>query len=235
MYGACGYGGPTNKGGLFRIKTDGSSFQVLHDFDGVTDGELPVGTPLIASNGKLYGSTGFGDVDGNGYLFSMDTTGTNFTVLRNLSNADGGSPWTGMIQASDGLIYGGTQIGGPGGGGTLFKMNLDGSGFTVVKTFDINTEGQGVHSLIDLNGNFVLPVALISFTAEKNGQTVLLKWKTAQEQNSDRFEIERSADGRNFNTIGNVAATGNTNSIRNYSFTDNGPMTQYQLLPPEAN
>jgi len=225
LYGSCGYGGAANKGGIFRIKPDGSSYQELHVFDGTTDGELPVATPQIARNGKLYGSTAFGGADGNGFLFRMDTTGTNFTILRALSNSDGGSPWTDMIQASDSLIYGGTFIGGSGGGGTIFKMNLDGTGFSVIKNFDITTEGQGVYSLLDLNGMFVLPVELLSFDAEKKGESVLLTWKTAQEQNSSRFEIERSNNGVTFKLIGTVASAGNSTTTKNYSLTDNLPST----------
>jgi hypothetical protein len=212
---------------------------VLHEFNGTTDGDTPVGGLLIANNGKIYGSTVNGGSNLNGYLFRIDTTGTNFTILRDLSNSDGGSPWTAMIQGSDGLIYGGTQIWGTNGGGTLFRMNLDGSNFTVIKNFDINTEGQGVHSLLDLNGGFTpLPVTLFSFDAQKRNQTTLLTWKTAQEQNSDRFEIQRSPDGIRYSTIGTVAASGNTNTTVNYSFTDTRPLTgvnYYRLQQIDAD
>ena len=129
-----------------------------------------------------------------------------------------------MIQASDGLIYAGTNSGAGGtSGGNIVKINPDGSGFAVVRSFDLDTEGQVVNSLIDLNGGSVLPVQLFTFTAQKADQTVLINWKTAQEQNSDRFEIERSTDGNSFKTIGSVAAIGNTHTITSYSFTDTQP------------
>jgi uncharacterized repeat protein (TIGR03803 family) len=130
-----------------------------------------------------------------------------------------------MIQASDGLMYGSTQIGGSGGSGTIFRINLDGSGFTVIKSFNAETEGQGVGStIIDLNGNFALPVQWVKFTATKKEQSTLLSWQTASEQNSDRFEIERSSNGTVFNYIGTVASTNNSNGAR-YSFQDNNPLT----------
>jgi len=157
------------------------------------------------------------------YLYRIDTTGANFTVIRDLSSTDGGNPWMSMIQASDGLIYGGTQTGDT-TGGTIFRFDTTGGGFTVVRNLEYETEGAGVSSLLDLNGNFTLPVELISFKADKQNQTVLLTWKTAQEQNSDRFEIERSSNGTAFNSKGSVAAAGNTNSITNYSFKDIDPM-----------
>lgn len=220
LYGAAGYGGSAGKGGLFRIKKDDNSYQVLHEFNG-TDGELPVGSLLLADNGKLYGTTAYGGSNNLGSIFRIETTGSNFTTLRDLSDGDGTSPWTGLIQASDGLIYGGTQTGGAGFGGTLFKMDLNGSGFAVIRDFNFETEGQGVQSLIDLNGNFnPLPVQFITFTAQKTDQGALLSWQTATEQNSDYFEVERSTDGIGFASIGRVRASGNSNHISSYSFTD---------------
>lgn len=223
LYGAAGYGGAENKGGIFRIRTDGTNYQVLQDFTGATAGSLPVGSPIIASNGKLYGTTSGGGTNGEGIVYRIDTTGSNFLVLRNLGGTDGGSPWTGVIQASDGLIYGATATGGFGVGGTVFKMNLDGSGFAVVKEFDYLNEGQSAVGILDLNGSFVLPVELVSFNAEKKQQTSLLLWETAQEMNSDRFEIERST-GAGFTSIATVRSAGNTNSLTHYSFTDHHPL-----------
>ena len=225
LYGACGYGGSEGNGGLFRIRTNGSGYQVLHDFiaaDGA--GSLPVGTPYIANNGKIYGTLDFGGPAGDGSIYSIDSVGTNFTVLHLFTGfTDGAAPWGGMIQASDGLMYGSTQIGGSGGGGTIFRINLDGSGFTVIKNFD-QAEGQGVAStIIDLNGNFSLPVQWVKFTATKREQSTLLSWQTASEQNSDRFEIERSSNGTVFNSIGTVASTNNPNGAH-YSFRDNDPL-----------
>ncbi len=227
LYGACGYGGSESKGGLFRIRTNGSGYQVLHEFttaDG--SGSLPVGTPYIANNGKIYGTVSFGGPTDEGAVYRIDSVGTNFVVLHQFSGFTQGSyPWGGMIQASDGLMYGSTQTGGSGGGGTIFKLNLDGSGFTVIKNINIETDGQGISStIIDLNGNFALPVQWVKFTATKKEQSTLLSWQTAAEQTSDRFEIERSANGTVFNSIGTVASTNNPNGAQ-YSFQDNNPLT----------
>ena len=74
-----------------------------------------------------------------------------------------------------------------------------------------------------------LPVTLISFTASKvpgdpKGATALLNWQTASEVNSDRFDIERSQDGKKWTTIGNVTANGDKKSNSWYSFPDKNPM-----------
>lgn len=230
LYGTCNFGGAEGKGGVFRLHTDGTGYQLLHDFTGVNSGAQPRGIPLIASNGKLYGITLIGGATGEGTLYSMDLTGTNFTTLREfVSGTDGGFPVSSMIQASDGRLYGSNAFGGPSSGGTIYSTNLDGSNFTLVNSFAFNTDGQSLNGILDLNGNFVLPVELISFTAEKKGTGVLLSWKTAQELNSDHFDIERSTGGNNFITIGKVKSAGNTTAVTSYSFTDQNPSNGINL------
>jgi Secretion system C-terminal sorting domain/FG-GAP repeat len=51
-----------------------------------------------------------------------------------------------------------------------------------------------------------------------------LTWITTQENNSSHFEVERSADGINFNRLGNVAAAGYSSQSKNYSFNDMAPL-----------
>ncbi|KAA9327719.1 T9SS type A sorting domain-containing protein [Hymenobacter busanensis] len=65
-----------------------------------------------------------------------------------------------------------------------------------------------------------LPVALVSFTAERRGTAAWLRWATASEKNNDRFDIEASADGRQFRRIGQVAGHGSSAQGFTYSFTD---------------
>jgi len=62
---------------------------------------------------------------------------------------------------------------------------------------------------------------LLSFTIESFNLKPKLTWITGNENNLDYFSIERSGDGINFVTIGNVDAAGNTSSNTNYEFQDN--------------
>lgn len=72
-------------------------------------------------------------------------------------------------------------------------------------------------------GEATLPVALSDFYGKKLNNTVQLFWETATELNNSHFEIERSADGKNFNTIGEVIGNGTTLEVQKYSFTDKTP------------
>lgn len=66
-----------------------------------------------------------------------------------------------------------------------------------------------------------LPVKLSSFTAFRTGADISLQWKTQYEQNSSHFNIQRSTDGINFTSIGNIQAKGNASTASDYQFTDN--------------
>ena len=65
-----------------------------------------------------------------------------------------------------------------------------------------------------------LPVTLASFTALKKENGTLLAWTTTTETNSQRFEIQRSADSKNWNMIGSVSAAMNSKALHSYVFED---------------
>lgn len=68
-----------------------------------------------------------------------------------------------------------------------------------------------------------LPIELIHFAAISNDKTIDLLWSTASERNNHYFEIERSADLQNFETIGKIYGAGNSNTVLKYQFTDLHP------------
>lgn len=68
--------------------------------------------------------------------------------------------------------------------------------------------------------NCPLPVSFLYFTAEKNSKGVVLQWSTASETNNNYFVIERSLDGENFESVGQVKGAGNSSQILTYYFTD---------------
>lgn len=75
-----------------------------------------------------------------------------------------------------------------------------------------------------------LPVKLTSFRAEILNNQTILNWSTASETNNKGFEVEKSIDGVNFETIGFVSGNGNSNKINKYSFTDANQSSAYYRL-----
>jgi hypothetical protein len=69
-----------------------------------------------------------------------------------------------------------------------------------------------------------LPIELLFFQAERKGQTALLSWRTASEKDNDYMAVERSADGRQWEELGQVNGAGTTTLPQDYSFTDEKPL-----------
>lgn len=71
----------------------------------------------------------------------------------------------------------------------------------------------------------LLPVELMNFIAYQMENTVLLDWETANEHENDYFTVERSADGKTYETLGEIAGAGYSSSITSYEFTDRAPFS----------
>jgi uncharacterized repeat protein (TIGR03803 family) len=131
---------------IFRVNTNGSGFVTLHTFTGYTtgDGNRPLGT-LVLSAATLYGFTQYGGTHDDGTVFSLNTDGSNYTILKDFtgSSGDGYVPLTGPVLAGT-TLYGTTEYGGDSGNfGTMFKINTDGSGYSVLKSFSYDSGSPG--------------------------------------------------------------------------------------------
>jgi hypothetical protein len=82
----------------------------------------------------------------------------------------------------------------------------------------VGTHGNGMWATtLDLSP---LPVTLLTFDGALENNSTLLKWTTSSEQDTRNFEVQKSTDGANFQTIGTVAAAGNSSGNRSYSHRD---------------
>ena len=80
--------------------------------------------------------------------------------------------------------------------------------------------------------NNPLPVELTYFNAYTEGNHTELTWQTATEKNNEGFEIHRSTDGKEWQTIGFVQGNSTTQEEQSYTFTDEAPIngTNYYRL-----
>src|SRR6185295_18798789 len=93
-----------------------ATLTTLHIFSG-TDGDAPVAPLVLASNGNFYGTTEFGGtntscISGCGTVFEISPDGT-FASLYSFTSTNGQTPRAGLLQASDGNLYGTASSGGP--------------------------------------------------------------------------------------------------------------------------
>jgi uncharacterized repeat protein (TIGR03803 family) len=131
FYGVTQGGGVTGAGTVFRFDPP-SSVTTLHTFPRTEEeGSAPVAPLVQASDGYLYGAAEYGGSSaGYGTLFRLDTLG-GFTKIHDFNSDDGAWPRDGMIQASDGMLYGTTY---GGAGGTLYRVDPAG-GFANLHSF----------------------------------------------------------------------------------------------------
>jgi len=112
-----------------------TTFTTLYSFcmqggSACTDGALPYGGLIQATNGEFYGTTYSGGTGGYGTLFQMTPSGTlttQYSFCSQSNCADGANPYAGVVQATDGNLYGTTYTGGNSNSGTVFKSSLGGS------------------------------------------------------------------------------------------------------------
>jgi hypothetical protein len=109
---------------------------------------------------------------------------------------------------------------------TQYSFSIPGTGTTMRVKLDFDqaggTEEMGI-DLIEVRGISVVPLTLLQFNATLQDGKAVMNWLTVNEQNCDRFEIQRSGDALLFETIGNVTALNISTEIH-YSFTDNLPL-----------
>jgi len=148
LYGVDYLGGASGAGAVFEIGTDGSNYTVLYSFTNGLDGSAPAS--LIFISNRLCGTASGGGSGGSGTVFALDTNGGNFTVFHtfvatNASglNSDGAFPSS--VIGSGNNLYGTASIGGNGGNGTVFALNITSRAFTNLYSFTA-TDVRGVNS-----------------------------------------------------------------------------------------
>lgn len=146
LYGTTPFGGGSRAGTVFRINPDGNEYKVLYRFGTGSGGVFPIAPLVEGSDGLLYGTTfAGGTTDNFGLIFKLSKEGTGYSVMRRFTGQsanDGSAPRSGLVEGSDGALYGMTSQGGGADAGTVFKLNKDGSTYTVLRQFT-GTEGDG--------------------------------------------------------------------------------------------
>ncbi|WP_025764591.1 T9SS type A sorting domain-containing protein [Dyadobacter tibetensis] len=153
-----------------------------------------IGSASVASNGTYL----LADVPSNKQGYKLVLAATNNSTSPSLPTKD----WMNTAKQA-----------GSGNGATQ-SPNL-GSIDLITQYDNIANQNFGIHY------STPLPVKLISFTAKGNEGAVNLSWETAEEENFSHFEIERSADGKQFETMKEVRFHGE----HLYSIMDGNPLT----------
>jgi uncharacterized repeat protein (TIGR03803 family) len=219
LFGTALEGGSAGNGAVFRINADGTGFTNLHSFNlgaGSTnaDGAGPIAGLTLGGN-TLYGTTHYAGAFASGALFRINTDGTGFTNLHNFpalvanANSDGAQPYGASLALSGSTLYGTAFAGGPFTNGTVFSINTDGTGFTVLHSFSslvagTNSDGASpmsvflasntLYGVTRLGGAFgsgsifrlTLPTPQPILNIAVAGSNVVLSWST----NASGYSLE---------------------------------------------
>jgi len=172
----------------------------------------------------------------NAYNILLDGTGNSSSFVLNdnteFLNAANAGTYDGILQTS------------PGGGGTTSYLKEFGNSPLLFNGTTVTNTGSAAHGTTDLGPTTLtsggdLPIILGSFSAVVDNGSVDLAWTTDMEINSDHFTIQSSTNaGANWNTIGTVAAAGNSAAVLDYSFVDSHPASgtsEYRLVMVDRN
>jgi uncharacterized repeat protein (TIGR03803 family) len=163
LYGTASADGAHGGGTVYKITSQGT-FTTLYDFCPLAlcpDGQSPSGVLVQGTDGNFYGTTFYGGANGRGTVFKITPQGsltTLYSFCPQTNCADGQSPQAGLVQGTDGNLYGTTSYGGSNFGGTVFKITPQGT-LTTLYSFCAQsncTDGQTPYAgmIQGADGNF---------------------------------------------------------------------------------
>jgi len=146
----------------------------------------------------------------------------NITVSFNFNDYNGTSPnpansFALLYNPSDGTFGSGTNT-------LVPTVSSIASGNSVSFVVNAANLPNGYYTII-YNQNSVLAITTDNFSVTKlSPDAALAKWTAGPGSDRRRFILQRSTDGRQFTSLGTVAAADNNVSAENYSYTDNAPI-----------
>jgi uncharacterized repeat protein (TIGR03803 family) len=185
LYGTTTSGGTNGHGVVFELKTNGTGFTVLKAFSKTVNGTNNDGAfpfrGLVLSGNTLYGTTLSDGTNGTGTLFKLNTDGSGFAVLKTCSPYYGGLPDMNAGVVANGATLYGTSFGGGSmngtgcsvcndGYGTVFQINTDGTGFSLLNQFN-GGDGATPNPGLVLNGSTL-------YATTQYGGNPVLGWGT---------------------------------------------------------
>jgi YVTN family beta-propeller protein/uncharacterized repeat protein (TIGR03803 family) len=180
FYGTTPQGGAKGGGTVFEI-TPAGQLTILYSFcsqNNCSDGEDPYAGLVQAANGKLYGTTPYGGAKGGGTVFEITLAGqltTLYSFCSQTNCSDGELPYAGLVQATNGNLYGTTVDGGAKGAGTVFEIMPAGQFTTLYNFCSLSGCSDGLFPYAGLvqasdgnlygttNGGSLVPVGAYSF------------------------------------------------------------------------
>ncbi len=235
FYGTTVEGGNDNNGVVFRLPAGGGGINVLYRFTNGPDGSGP-NALIQATDGNFYGTTYSGGTgDGFGTVFRLTPAGnltTLYSFTGNPDTNDGANPYSRLLQASDGNLYGTTyRGGGEMDNGTVFRIST-GGGLTTLYTFTGTGDGGSPFAglIQGRDGNFYgttgfggdLGLGTVFRITPGGALTTLHSFNGASTGANPYAELVQAGDG---NFYGTTFAGGASNRGTLFRLTPGGQLT----------
>jgi uncharacterized repeat protein (TIGR03803 family) len=139
LYGTSSFGGTNGVGVIYEVSHNRSGWteKVLYNFQGLDDGQNPVGGLILDRAGNLYGGTFDGGVNGGGTVYELSPSGEGwtFTVLQSFTGGYGGV-YNQLTFDAKGNLYGILNGESANGLGSVFKLTPGKDGWTYTDVYD---------------------------------------------------------------------------------------------------
>jgi hypothetical protein len=175
-------------------------------------------------------------IAGNGSSCDMNSTYTFVRSGTNYMSTNGGAASNPIPACSGGNLPTGTYT-----AAQQWPASGSCTGGTITVNISDNQNGDVGSATVNFAGTtgcFLLPVSLVYFTGNASGNTNLLTWATASEQNSSYFAVEYSTNNNNWIEISRIAAAGLSFTQKEYSYTHTNPAAgknYYRLKQTDAD
>lgn len=199
-----------NSGGILNIgnSTTARSLTTNNNANITVAGRLEIWGNLVVNNNIVWNITGTVIIHGNVQLSNNANLNVNGGTLQIGGNFNATNNTNISVPSGSITVGGSVNVGG--------GSNLNGC----AGCFRVGGSCSGPPSFCSSN---VLPVTIVNFKAEPAGFMVTLTWNTVTEINFEKFVIERSDSGSDFEAVGTVDGHGNSNTLIKYEFTDPAP------------
>jgi uncharacterized repeat protein (TIGR03803 family) len=203
---------------MLAAQLPAQTLNVLYAFTNTPDGANPRSGVIWNSN-LLYGTTYSGGTNSDGTIFRLSPDGLSYTNLKIFigSPADGRNPNRGLLLVSN-TFYGTTYYGGSNGYGVVFKMNLDGSGYSLLKQFNKSPDAENPSCVLILGSNTLYGTTQMGGT---NGLGAIFKLDTNGSNYAQLYSFAGTPDGAypiaglvlGGDTLYGMTSSGGTNGV----------------------
>jgi uncharacterized repeat protein (TIGR03803 family) len=167
LYGTTILGGSAGQGTVYKLRRDGTDFQIVHAFSG-DEGTDPRSSLIRIEGGLLYGTASSGGT-GAGTVYRMTLTGQLVASAHDFTSVSGSAPHGAVLQGLDGALYGTASGGGANNVGAIWKLTtpsvvsiLPDSGPAAGGT-DVTISGSGFanQATVSLSGSMATSVDVV--------------------------------------------------------------------------